>query len=57
MMENESRFVKFGEYVRGVIGKHHQLQKIRNVLSSSKCKVPWNCHDIMEADRRARTEL
>lgn len=45
-------------YLRGVASKHgRDSQKMREVIRSSKCKVPWTNQEIQEADRRALDDL
>ena len=45
-------------YLKGVVDKYgFDRSKVREVIRSSKCKVPWNNSEIAEADKRALEDL
>ena len=49
---------KFVSYLKGVVNKYGcDAQKMREVIRSKNCKVPWSNFEIAEADRRALDDL
>jgi hypothetical protein len=56
--ERKIKIPKFVNYIKTVMAKHgHNPEKMRELIKSSKCKVPWTNSEIEEADKRAIAEL
>ena len=56
--ERQKKVGKFVSYLKGVVNKYGcNAQKMKEVIRSKNCKVPWSNFEIAEADRRALDDL
>jgi hypothetical protein len=56
--ERQRKVGKFATYLRGVLKKYgYDAKKMKEVIKSSKCKIPWSNQEIAEANRRALDDL